>query len=198
MTGLGLNLRAHPLAIALANQQLDCVPSWMVWRERFASKISASIKAIPFLILPQVENQDRDRHAWYAYVMLFDSSGAPGDLTREEFVEELKRRGLNEIDIPRSTGLLNELPLFTHAHEAIPRYGPDPWCEPQGSEEFPRAAAFFQSAIKLPMWATQQDGPIVEHYARTIVDVAVGFMDQRREGSTTGTGESRQMPLEIE
>ncbi|KAL8667055.1 MAG: hypothetical protein Q9202_000977 [Teloschistes flavicans] len=94
------------------------------------------------------------------------------DLSREHFVNALEAHGLSVVDILRSTGLLNELPIFSHMHEAIPRYGDGPWHDPQPNEMFPTALAFYERAIKLPMWATPADWPIVEHYGSTFVKVA--------------------------
>jgi hypothetical protein len=134
------------------------------------------LSVIPFLRMPTVRNQRTDKHAWYAFVMRFDQDQAPKGLTRETFVEALQNRGLKEVDIPRSTGLLNELPLFTHSHEAIPRYGCEPWHPPQQTELFPTALLFFNTVVKLPMWATSTDHPIVQHYANTFITTAEEFL----------------------
>lgn len=181
VTGLGLNMRAHPLAIALANQQLDIFPSHEKYRQLYASYLNEQLSTIPFLKLPKVRSTRTDRHAWYALVMQFDSSKAPEGMTRQKYVDRLKELGLKEVDIPKSTGLLNNLPLFTHSHEAIPRYGSKPWHAPQPDEEFPEAMKFFDRAIKLPMWATAQDRPIVERYADVFLSVAEEFMQASRQ-----------------
>ncbi|KAI4201809.1 MAG: hypothetical protein LQ350_003009 [Teloschistes chrysophthalmus] len=172
LTGLGLNLRAHPLAIALANQQLDNLPSWMTHREKYATSLAKKLSAIPFLSMPTSTKNPQHKHAWYAFVMQFRAEKAPRDLSREQFVKALEAHGLSEVDIPRSTGLLNELPIFSHTHEAIPRYGDGAWHDPQPNDLFPTALAFYERAIKLPMWATPADWPIVEHYGNTFVKVA--------------------------
>ncbi|KAH7907217.1 DegT/DnrJ/EryC1/StrS aminotransferase family-domain-containing protein [Hygrophoropsis aurantiaca] len=188
LTGLGLNLRAHPLAIAMANHQLDCMPNWMSCREKYATMLVKRLSAIPFLRMPEVGAGDR--HAWYAFVMTFDAAQAPKGLTREIFVSALEKRGLKEVDIPRSTGLLHDLPIFTHSHEAIPCFGNKPWHAQQTG--FPVAQEFFDAAIKLPVWATEQDQPIVEFYADTFVDVARMFMRKGGENVrwSSGKGES--------
>ncbi len=172
MTGIGLNLRAHLLAIALANQQLDLLPSYDCRRQAYASYIATKLGHIPFLKMPLVRDRKRDKHAWYAFVMQFDPSRAPDGLTRDEFVHRLQDRGLQEVDIPRSTGLLHDLPLFTHAHEAVPRFGSKPWATPQATAEFPKAESFYHRAIKLPIWATDGDRKIVEHYVQEFLLVA--------------------------
>ncbi|KAL8727194.1 MAG: hypothetical protein Q9166_006231 [cf. Caloplaca sp. 2 TL-2023] len=176
LTGLGLNLRAHPLAIALANQQLDVMPLWMTYREEFATYMTKRLSVIPFLRMPTTDKSHDCRHAWYAFVMQFVTNKAPPGLDREKFVKALETRGLREVDIPRSTGLLNGLPIFSHTHEAIPRYGSEPWHDIQPDEMFPTAIAFFNGAIKLPVWATPTDWPIVEHYGDTFVAVAEELM----------------------
>ncbi|KAK2756666.1 hypothetical protein FQN54_005111 [Arachnomyces sp. PD_36] len=192
LTGLGLNLRAHPLAIAMANQQLDCHPAWSYYREKFAQYMATKLSVIPFLKMPTVHNEDTDKHAWYAFVMQFDSKSAPKGSTRESFVEALTKRGLKEVDIPRSTGLLNELPLFTHSHEAIPRYGPKPWHAPQPNSDFPTAKQFYDSAVKLPMWATAGDESMVQHYAETFVDVAETLLGRKLKGQKQTTRAQHQ------
>ncbi|KAL8800728.1 MAG: hypothetical protein Q9182_004971 [Xanthomendoza sp. 2 TL-2023] len=187
LTGLGLNLRAHPLAIAMANHQLNCMPLWMAHREKYASYMTKRLSVIPFLKMPTKDKSSTTRHAWYAFVMQFIPDKAPSGVDREKFVSDLKARGLQEVDIPKSTGLLNELPIFSHSHEAIPRYGSEPWHQPQPNEMFPTAMLFFNGAIKLPMWATPTDRPIVEHYANTFIAVAEKLMGRKLERDDTVT-----------
>ncbi|EGX95966.1 Pyridoxal phosphate-dependent transferase, major region [Cordyceps militaris CM01] len=192
LTGIGLNLRAHPLAIALANQQLDLFERHDATRQAHAGYMARELSAIPFLTMPAV-GRDADKHAWYAFVMQFDASKAPRGLTRDVFVRRLtEQHGLTEVDIPKSTGLLHDLPLFTHPHEAIPRFGDAPWYEPQPTSEFPRARRFYDQAIKLPVWSTEADAPIVAKYvkafleaARAAVPDADGFADR---GGRRGLG----------
>jgi dTDP-4-amino-4,6-dideoxygalactose transaminase len=173
LTGLGLNLRAHPLAIAMANVQLSNHPVAQKWREHWARQFIENLKDIPFLKMPKLANEKTDAHAWYAFVMQFDASRAPKGLTREKFVKMLTDRGLSEVDIPRSTGLLHDLPLFTETAKAIPRFGnPGPWKKPQSTEEFPRALEFYNAAIKLPMWSRAQDEVIVNTYIKNFLSVA--------------------------
>ncbi|KAK7946817.1 lipopolysaccharide biosynthesis protein rffA [Apiospora aurea] len=181
LTGLGLNLRAHPLAIAMANVQLSAHAMAQQWRENWAKRISTTLQAIPFLRMPQVVDEKTDRHAWYAFVMRFDTSHAPGGLSREVFVQLLKDKGLEEVDIPRSTGLLHALPLFTNTAQAIPRFGlPGPWKENQSTENFPQAQAFYSSAIKLPMWSRSRDEKILNQYIEGFLSTAQEVMAQSR------------------
>jgi dTDP-4-amino-4,6-dideoxygalactose transaminase len=165
------------LAIALANQQLDLLPTHDRHRQAYAAYIQSKLSSIPFLEMPSVRNSRQDKHAWYAFVMQFNSRKAPKGLTREEFVRRLTEdHGLKEVDIPKSTGLLNDLPLFTHPHEAVPRFGSEPWYKVQPTVQFPKAGSFYKRAIKLPMWATAKDKPIVEHYVKSFLAVAEEVM----------------------
>lgn len=189
VTGLGLNLRAHPLAIALADQQLDLLPTYDSYRQRYASYMAEKLGSIPYLRMPVVKDSKHDKHAWYAFVMQFDPFKAPAGLTRDNFVYELANvRGLKEVDIPKSTGLLNDLPLFTHSHEAIRRFGDKPWCEAQPISEFPNAQQFYERAIKLPVWATEQDKVVVEHYAGTFLAAARDIALQVSRGNADRRG----------
>jgi dTDP-4-amino-4,6-dideoxygalactose transaminase len=174
LTGLGLNLRARPLAIAMADQQLDWMSLWMSHREEYSALLSERIGSIPFLRVPKVKDAAQDRHAWYAFMIQFDTSKAPRGVTRDQFVATLKTHGLKEVVIHNLIGLLNNLPIFRQTHEAIPRYGDKPWHTPQTSFEV--AQTFFDNAIKLPVWTIASDRPIVEHYANTFVAVAEELM----------------------
>ncbi|TQV93827.1 UDP-bacillosamine synthetase [Cordyceps javanica] len=181
LTGIGLNLRAHPLAIALANQQLNLFERHDSTRQAYASYMATELSAIPFLKMPTVKNTSKDKHAWYAFVMQFEPSKAPRGLTRDKFVRILtEQHGLKEVDIPKSTGLLHDLPLFTSPHEAIPRFGDAPWYEAQSTSEFPKAKLFYDQAIKLPVWSTDADSPIVAKYVKSFLAAASSLPNGER------------------
>ncbi|PVH92288.1 PLP-dependent transferase [Periconia macrospinosa] len=186
LTGLGLNLRAHPLAIAMANVQLDGHRLAQTYREKYAKQLISGLKNIPFLTMPAITTQPKVKHAWYAFVMQFDASRAPKGLTREKFVQKLQdMAGLSEVDIPNSTGLLHDLPLFTNTAEAIPRFGtPGPWKKAQETSEFPNALSFYNTAIKLPVWTSASDEAMVKKYI-------TGFQQVAWEAFAEGGGASR-------
>ncbi|KAI1452115.1 DegT/DnrJ/EryC1/StrS aminotransferase family-domain-containing protein [Annulohypoxylon moriforme] len=173
LTGLGLNLRAHPLAIAMVDAQLSDHPVAQKYRETWAKYMIQHLSDIPFLRMPAVANAKTDQHSWYAFVMQFNESRAPKGLTRDNFVEKLHGLGLEKVDIPGSTRLLCDLPLFVETAQAIPRFGnPGPWKRPQEPCEFPRALAFHNNSIKLPVWTRAKDENIVKMYVRGIQKVA--------------------------
>ena len=66
MTDQGLNLRAHPRAIALANQQLTMMPVYDHYSQKYAAYVARRLGAILVLEMPSVRNAHGDKHAWYA------------------------------------------------------------------------------------------------------------------------------------
>ena len=93
--------------------------------------------------------------AWYALLLRFVRSQAPHGLTQELYVRELHKRGLRKVNIPESTRLLHQEPLYTSPQKIFPHlYSAS---VPQGlrrNEHFPTAQAFYDKAIKLPVWTS--------------------------------------------
>lgn len=157
-TGFGLKFRAHPMAIAMADEQFGHLAAWLSQKREFAAKMIDSLREFPFLSFP--EFQDR-KPSWYAFVMQFVPEKANG-VTIDQFVEALMAEGLKEVDRPGSTSPVHNLALFTKTVQAMPRlyreYLPN---EPQ---EFPRAQNFWVNAIKLPVWAFPDEEKWVDVY----------------------------------
>lgn len=122
LTGMGLKLRAHPLAIAIANEHFNHLNDFLKIRNEYAAKITEALKKYPFLKLPAIT--DNVIKSWYAYGFQYIEEKAYG-VTREKFVDALHAEGLIEVDIPGSTGLLNNLPLFTRPDKILGRLYPD-------------------------------------------------------------------------
>ena len=177
LTGAGLKNRAHPIAVAIALNQLQMLSTFKSMRDTFAAQIANGLQDIPFLQIAHshaINGSNGIQHSWYALILLFDQEKAPVGLTRESFVERLLGLDLVEVDIPRSTKPIHEEPLFLAPHLILPHVyrEPLPASAKVGGEEFPCAQAFHQRVIKLPVWAYQEDAPIVEYYIRCIHDVA--------------------------
>lgn len=90
-------------------------------------------------------------------------------VSREEFVDALIAEGLIEVDIPGSTALLNDLPLFHTPNEIMPRLYKTSLSKQSG---FPRAEEFYKTIIKLPVWAFKDEQSIVEAYIEGIQKVS--------------------------
>lgn len=168
LTGMGLKLRAHPLAIVIAYQQFQLLEDFRATKQRFADMMTSALSGYDFLVPPR--SPDSHQPSWYAYNLKFDSSHAH-EVTRERFVEALHAEGLVEADIPGSTGLLHTLPLFTRPEGILGRLY-SKGMGGQGSEEFPAAASFYNSIIKFPVWAFEDEEPIVRRYIDGITKVA--------------------------
>lgn len=184
LTGAGLKNRAHPLATVVALTQLRQLDDFLFWKRYFSTYIASAIEKIPFLTAPQPSrgfaNKETDiRPAWYAYVMRFQSHLAPRGLTRERFVEALYNAGLQDFDIPRSTGLLHREPLFRTPWDLFPgSYNRGEVFDHGTDSTFPEATTFYNEAIKIPMWATSRDEEVAAHYAETLQKAAAIYLDR--------------------
>lgn len=166
LTGFGLKLRAHPLAVAIANQQFDLLQDFSRCKNKHALLMVEAFDKYDFIKVIHTNNSTIP--SWYALGLHFIEDNAFG-VTREQFVEALHAEGLAEFDIPGSTGLLNQLPLFTSPHEAMPRlYNSD--MPIQGP--FPVAEDFYRTLIKLPVWAYDEDTKVVQTYIEGFTKVA--------------------------
>ncbi len=174
LTGMGLKLRAHPLAIALALQQFNHLDTFISQRQKYANIFTKAFNDYPFFTTPETISKDI-QSSWYAYILLFNENESFG-VSREEFVSALHAEGLIEVDIPGSTGLLNELPLFTKTNEIMPRLYNKPIYS-QGP--YPIADKFYNSVIKLPVWTFEDEYKIVDSYISGIQKVADHLMEHK-------------------
>jgi len=160
ITGFGLKLRAHPLAISIANYQFSFLDNWLKVKKKFAEKFILELSKYPFLKQPLYTNK---RPSFYAYVMQFEKEFANG-VSIDDFVKALHSLGLKEVDRPNSTRPLNKFPLFNKTQNAIKRLYETPAYEE--TENFPKAYKFYNNAIKIPMWAYEDEEWIVDAYLK--------------------------------
>lgn len=159
VTGFGLKLRAHPLAIAIANHQFNYLDIWLKQKRLYAEKIIKELSQYPFLKMP--EYNDDKSPSWYAFVMQFNEKQSNG-VSIDKFVSALHSEGLIEVDQPGSTGPLDKLPLFSKTQKAIPRLYSSPAYK--GGDSFPSAYAYYKNAIKIPVWSFEDEGWLVDSY----------------------------------
>lgn len=158
LTGFGLKLRAHPVAIAIADQQFDLLESFIRLKSKYAQQLIDAFDAFDFIKVDHLSESTQS--SWYALGFHFVPEKAHG-VTREQFVEALHAEGLVEFDIPGSTGLLNKLPLFLNPHNVLPRLYNQPLAQ-QGP--YPIAREFYSTFMKLPVWAYEGDQKVVQAY----------------------------------
>ena len=162
LTGFGLKLRAHPFAIAMANEQFDHLEGWIEKKNEFAAMLTDTLRPFPFISTPQ---HVRRRPSWYAYMFRYFPGNAMPSV--QDFFAALRAEGMDEIDQPGSTRPINNLPLFTKPEEALPRlYRGNELAN--ASPECQNAETFFRSAIKLPVWAHESDRAVVLEYCNAL------------------------------
>jgi len=166
-TGFGLKLRAHPFAVAMANEQFQHLPEWHTTKQRHARYLNERLAAYDQLVLP-VPRHRNDEPSWYAYTFRIK----PGALTAstQEFCAKLNKAGLVDADIPGSTCPLNLLKLFQAPAVLFPAYKGKVAYRPG---DFPMAEAFYASAIKLPIdvYDTAEYRAVLDEYVSIIADV---------------------------
>ena len=166
LTGFGLKLRAHPIAVAIAEQQFDQLDSFLLNKYRYAKQFNDAFSKYPFLKTPYMNGYSKP--SWYAYGLQFISEEAFG-ISREDFVSALQAEGLVEVDIPGSTGLLNDLPLFIQPNIILPRMY-NHALQPQSG--YSNAQLFYDRLIKIPVWAYEDDTDVVSAYIDGIIKVS--------------------------
>ena len=164
-TWFWLKLRAHPVAITIANEQFSHLDNWIHQKNKFASKIIDELKDIPFLTMPRFEDKVP---SWYAFVMQYDKSKAK-NLSIEVFIKLLHKEWLMEIDRPLSTMPNNNLPLFVNPEWALNK---DFYGNENNDNVYSNSEKFYQNAIKIPIWVNKTDLKIVEKYILWIKKIA--------------------------
>lgn len=166
VTGMGLKLRAHTFAVAMAEQQFSHIGEWIEQKRAFAKRMSEGFSGLPGVSAPKfASNADP---AWYAYVLQYNQAEL-GGLPIEKFHEALLAEGAIEADRPGSTGPLNNLPLYQRACQLFPGYESADVAYLPG--QYPGAERFFTNAIKLPVWALPEDEALVDRYVGAFAKV---------------------------
>jgi len=177
LTGAGLKNRAHPLAIAIALNQLRKLGDFHACKSIYARQLASKLACIPFLEMPIIEPARDAEPAWYAFVMRFKAAKAPNGLTREVFVKALHSCGLSDVDIPMATGLLHKEPLFTKPWAILPHlYSEQEYSVDFASKDYSTAQQFHDKAIKLPVYATKDDQAATNCYANVVMEIATKWM----------------------
>lgn len=114
--------------------------------------------------------------AGYAFVMRFKAAKAPPGLTREVFVKALHSHDLSDVNIPKSTGLLQREPLFNKPWAILPHLYSEEYSVNFATEGFTTAQQFYDEAIKLPVYATKNDQVATDRYVDIIIEVATEWM----------------------
>ena len=171
VTGMGLKLRIHPLAAAIANEQFDNLDNILAGRRKFAAKMMRELKDLPGIEVPHVP--DDVEPSWYAFVMQYKPEELDG-LPIEKFYDALVAEGCVELDRPGSTCPLNYHALFQNPGPLFPDYR-GKVCYKKG--DFPNAERFHEHALKLPVWHDPEDEGIVDGYIAAFKKVVENYYE---------------------
>ena len=162
-TGKGMKLRAHPLAISIANHLLNNLDEMNYYKKCYADMFDNCIKDIEGLSTINYDRQNSP--SFYAYIIKFDKNKFT--VNREQFVEALHAEGCCEFDIPSSTTSLANFELFKNPGYFFPSYK-----KSLIEGEYVNADKFANEIIKLPVWYAKEDWMIVYKYFEVLKKVA--------------------------
>ncbi|MFE7798689.1 DegT/DnrJ/EryC1/StrS family aminotransferase [Nocardia sp. NPDC057440] len=162
VTGMGLKHRIHPIAAAIALEQLSHLDDYLAGRQRIAEYIAGELDELPGLTMPWAEPEVLS--SWYGLTMLYDADSFD-DVPVERFHVALQAEGCHEIDRPGSTCPLNLLPLFQDPEPLFPAFTGKLAYAPG---DYPRAEQIHHSTLKLPVWHREDDLPLVDRYIEAI------------------------------
>ncbi|MEU1311037.1 aminotransferase class V-fold PLP-dependent enzyme [Streptomyces cinnamoneus] len=166
VTGMGLKLRIHPLAAALAHAQLTRLDGYLAGRQAIAARMCAALDDVPGIRVPHVPVSARP--SWYALPLRYEPAEL-GGLPLQRFLDAVHAEGAAEVDRPGSTCPLNAHSLFQRPGALLPGYA-----DRQGPAEgdFPAAEHVHAATVKMPVWHRDQDIPLADAYTAAIAKVA--------------------------
>jgi dTDP-4-amino-4,6-dideoxygalactose transaminase len=180
VTGMGLKLRIHPLAAAIALEQLGQLDAYLAGRAAVASYLCEQLSQLPGIAVPTIPHGVS--HAWYGLPLMYvpdELDGVPVD----RFYVALHAEGLTEVDRPGSTGPLHRLPLFRHPEPLFPHHPHRARIAYRGGQ-YPFAEHVHQHTLKLPVWHQESDMPMVRRYVEGFRKV----IEHHRDLKGTGNG----------
>ena len=169
-TGFGLKLRAHPLAVAIANVQLNDFFKRRAVKHEHALRLRDSLREYKFIRMPDITGA---LPSWYSFIFNFDEKVA--GISIDAFYKAVRAEGLMEADRPTSTNCLCAYPLFTETHLALPRLYDTPMLL-NPSDSTGKAVAFVASAVKIPVWGFEDEIEWVDLYAGGLTKVCDAVM----------------------
>jgi len=163
-TGLGANLRMHPLGAAILRPQLSEFDKHLKERREVAKLLSKEVLKLDGLTpLPYSDLKDP---AWYAFPIIFDSNKFT--VSMDEFVRIVVSLGAEEVDIPGSTCPLNRFNIFKTPWEIFPEYEKFKDRLKLNGQEFVNADKFHSTMFKFPTWYGQERKKFAKYYLEAL------------------------------
>ena len=157
VTGKGLKLRAHPIAIRIAYEQFKDLDKINLVKQDMVQIVKNTVDKIDGLTLNIP--YEGSKCSYYALIIKYDSSKF-NNTPIEEFVRALNEEGGVEFDKPGSTCPLNRLELFKNPSYFFPFYDKIL----KDNEKFQGADIFYDNSFKIPVWYNKDDEEIVIKY----------------------------------
>ncbi|MET8779487.1 DegT/DnrJ/EryC1/StrS family aminotransferase [Nocardia sp. NPDC004654] len=162
VTGMGLKHRIHPIAAAIALQQLSRLDDYLTGRQYIAEHIAEAFEQTSGITVTWPG--DGIRPSWYGLTLRYDDEFFDS-VPVERFHAALQAEGCAEIDRPGSTCPLNLLKLFQHPGPLFPAFAGRLSYAPG---DYPRAEQIHHTTLKLPVWHREQDLALVDRYIEAI------------------------------
>lgn len=145
VTGTGLKLRIHPLAAALAADQLSHLDTYLAGRRAIAERICRAMRVLPGISVPAPPSDTAP--SWYALALHYHSDQID-DLPIDHLITALRAEGV-DVDQPGSTRPVNDHPLYDAPNTAFPIL-PDGWPRYRPGQ-FATADRLARHTLKLPV-----------------------------------------------
>ena len=156
-TGFGLKMRAHPLAIALADSQLSRLEQFLNCRQFYADKFHRLLEQFDFIETPDLSQKFCNFYR-LSFVIKNDSK-VKVDLFHEALIAE----GACEFDRLGSTMPLSRLALFKRPWEVYPIYQKSSY--PGADNDDLRVAdQYYINSIRLPIWSDRSWDHLADQY----------------------------------
>ena len=165
ITGKGLKLRAHPLAIRIAYELFNDLDRINAMKQRIVAIIEKAVKDIDGLDLNT--SYKNSINSYYALIFKYDPTKF-NNVPIESFLKALQAEGGIEFDKPGSTCPLNRLELFMNPTYLYPNYSNII----NNKDKFPNADKFYDYTFKLPVWYNIDDIDIVLKYCDILKKVS--------------------------
>ncbi len=128
----GYKCNMTDLQASLGLRQLERLAEMQRIREAYARAYNEGLKGLEGIVLPHADEEGR--HAWHLYVVQIDEKQA--GLSRQSFIEELKRRGIGTS--------VHFIPVHLHPYYAT-AYG-------YKEGDFPAAESAYRKLVSLPLY----------------------------------------------
>lgn len=174
-TGMGLKLRIHPLAAAIALDQLARLDDYLTGRAAIAQYLCEQLGKLPGIAVPAIPRGTRA--SWYALPLTY----VPEELDNlpvARFYEALRAEGCAALDRPGSTGPLNRLPLFQRPEALFPDHPYLDWAR-YSPGQFPVAEQVHRHTLTLPVWHREAELPLVDGYVEAFRKVTTHHHELR-------------------